>query len=104
MAIQLKVSPQALKAKSSEISSDISKLQRQWSRIGEVISSTKSYWEGEGSDTHQRYYRNVSDDVTKLLRRLKEHPTDLMKMAGVYDAAEQKASERAGKLPADVIR
>ena len=42
-------------------------------------------------------------DVTEILKRLKEHPTDLQKMAGVYVKAEKTATKLANALPKDVI-
>ena len=38
-----------------------------------------------------------------MLKRFKEHPVDLQKMAGVYVEAEAKAAQIASALPDDVI-
>ena len=103
MAITLKVNPQNLKTAAQTLSSDIASVEKRWNRIGEVIRASKGYWEGDGSNTHQKYYQEASKDVEKILKRLKEHPVDLQKMAGVYDQTESKLSAAASSLPADVI-
>ena len=42
-------------------------------------------------------------EVEKVIRRLNEHPTDLLEMAGVYIKAESEAVQFANVLPDDVI-
>ena len=41
--------------------------------------------------------------MEKVIKRLKEHPKDLLDMAGLYVKGESAASEIATALPADVI-
>ena len=49
------------------------------------------------------YYNDVKDDVETIIRRLKEHPADLLKMAGIYEDSESFAQQIASALPEDVI-
>lgn len=99
----LKVSTAELKQKSNEITGQINKIESCWKQIDEIISKSKSYWVGEASDDHQKYRKEVSEDARKVIKRLREHPEDLLKMAGVYEEAEQKAVALAQALPDDVI-
>lgn len=101
--IQLKVSPDVLQSKAQEIMGQIGKIENYWNRIHDTVSGSSSYWQGEASDYHRKYLKDNDDDVKKLLKRLKEHPTDLQKMAGIYVKAEETASEAASALPDDVI-
>ena len=41
--------------------------------------------------------------MEKVIKRLKEHPKDLLDMAGLYVKGEDAASKVAAALPADVI-
>ena len=101
--IQLKVAPNTLKNKANEITKEINTVERQWKKLQETITRSKSYWEGDASNIHQKYISTINSDVTTLIKRLKEHPTELLKMAQLYDEAEQKASQLAAALPKDVI-
>ncbi|MCI8785328.1 MAG: hypothetical protein HFI84_01565 [Eubacterium sp.] len=101
--IQLKVSPEVLHAKAQEISGQIHTIENNWRRMYDLIQNSKSYWQGEASENHRKYLKENDEETNKLLKRLREHPIDLQKMAGVYVEAEQKAVQIASALPDDVI-
>jgi len=42
--------------------------------------------------------------VQTLLAKLREHPTDLIKMAGIYTTAEKENIALANALPNDAIK
>lgn len=102
-SIHIRVDTNVLKGKANQISNEVKKMEHDWKAIQDTIRSSKSYWQGDASNEHQKYLKEVSDDVAKILKRMKEHPVDLMKMAGVYNASESQASQLAKKLPDDVI-
>ena len=102
-SITLKVSPQQLKSKSAEIKKSIDAFEKNWNQASQLIRASKSYWAGDASNSHQKIYQECQEDVRQILRRLKEHPSDLLQMAGVYEAAEKEAQAFAGSLPSDVI-
>ncbi len=99
----LRVTPEILKAKAKEITDEVSSLESNWSKIETIITNSKNYWEGDGSNMHQSYLKEVKSDVVTILKRLKEHPTDLLNMANLYDEAEEKANELSRVLPTDII-
>lgn len=99
----LKVTPETLKSKAKEITDQISRLETGWNKISTTITNSKIYWEGEASDMHQGYRKEAEPDVKTILKRLREHPTDLLNMANLYEEAEQKATEIANALPTDII-
>lgn len=101
--ITLKVAPSVLKTQSGVVSSEVSTLERSWRELESVIKKTKGYWEGQASDQHIEYYNDIKDDVEMIIRRLKEHPVDLLKMAGIYEESEAAAQQIASSLPEDVI-
>ena len=101
--IQLKVSPQELKSKSGEIEKQIAYVEPNLNSINDVIKSTKSYWEGEAGDQYRKFLKDNDSEIQKILKRMKEHPTDLQKMAGVYDEAERKARQLAEGLSDQII-
>ena len=47
--------------------------------------------------------KDNEEDVQKIIRRLNEHPVDLLKMAGIYEKAEVAAKALANTLSDHVI-
>ena len=96
MAIQLKVSTDVMVGKAGEISEQIATIERNWNKI-------KIYWQGEASDVHQNNFKQLEEAGDKVLKRLREHPDDLLKMADIYTRTERAIQSKASSLPQDVI-
>lgn len=103
MSIVLKVKPEVLKAKANSITTSINDIEKELNEIGRVVLGTKKYWEGDASNQHQKYYKAIEEDVPTVLKRLKEHPKDLLTMADLYDESEQANQQLASKLPGNII-
>ena len=88
MAIQLKVRPEIIIVDGNR-----------W----KPITSSRSYWEGDASEAHQKFYDSFKEDIETIVRRLKEHPRDLLEMAGIYVETEESAVQAAESLVQDVI-
>ncbi len=101
--IQLKVSPDVMKAKAQEITGQISSISKSWQEMCNIINKSKGYWEGDAGDYHRKAFDENKSDVEELLKRLKEHPGDLLTMAGIYTQAEAEAQALASSLPEDII-
>lgn len=102
-SIILKVKPDELKKKSGDIKKEITRIESEFKEIDRVVTGTKKYWEGEASDQHIKSYTKMKDNITEIIKRLKEHPEDLEKMAGVYEETENQAKQIASILPADIL-
>lgn len=102
-SIVLKVAPDDLKKKSGEITKEISNIESDFQKIDQLITGTKRYWEGDASNQHIKSYTKMKDDIKTIIKRLKEHPVDLQKMAGVYEQTEAAVSQLASALPTDVL-
>lgn len=103
MAIELKVSPDVLKSKSADIKSHIARFESYWNQMAQVVQNTKGYWVGEASNSHQKQFKDYEEDVKRIIKRLKEHPDDLLEMADIYEKTEEKAVQIVQSLPGDVI-
>ena len=103
MDIQLRVTPEALKTKADDVSQLTAKLESQFNDILDTANRTSSYWVGIAGDTARLQFSAQQDDIETILKRFREHPTDLLNMAGVYEGAEKMALEENNKLDADVI-
>lgn len=100
---QLKVSPDVMKNQAQAITGEIRKIETEWKKMEEVITRSNYYWQGEASNIHQKSYHKVKTEVEKVIRRLNEHPADLLEMAGVYIKVENEAVQSADALPDDVL-
>ena len=103
MAVQLKVTPAELKNAAGEISGQIRQVENGFGNLEREINASRNYWEGDASNAHLKYYESFKDEIAMALRRLKEHPTDLLRMAGLYEDNEKEAVQIAASLSDDVI-
>lgn len=99
----LKVTPEQLQSKAGEIDGQISKIETAFDGISSIIDSSTNYWQGEASDSYRSKYKSEKDDIAKMLKRVKEHVTDLNNIASNYTKAEAKNKDMSNQLPADVI-
>lgn len=103
MDIRLRVTPEVLKTKAGEVESDIKSLETEFNTIQDIVSRTSGYWIGEAGETARAEFEGQKGDIDTILKRFKEHPVDLMTMAGVYDEAEQSALTENQALETDII-
>lgn len=103
MAIVLKVTPEELNKAAGEIETQIKDIENQFAGVDTEISRTRSYWEGEASDSHKAQYDALKDEINEAVNRLKNHPVNLLRMAGIYQETETNVTEAAESLPQDVI-
>ena len=103
MNITLKVKPDALKTKASEVENDINVLERHFNSIQDIIARTSGYWVGNAGDKARKEFNAQKDSTTKVIKRFREHPTDLLVMAGIYDESERAVALENQKLDTDVI-
>lgn len=102
--VHIRVTPEQLKTKSDEVTVAISNMERALGRLSDIMQKTSSYWQGEAGDLHRRLYSEDKEVVDEMMKRLKEHPRDLLAIAGIYQEAEQKAVELSNMLPEDIIQ
>lgn len=104
MPIHLKVSTDLLQRKAEEIQEQIEQVEIDLEEYRRIIEIKKNYWKGEAGNIHQNYFKSFQEDLPIIVKRLKEHPIELMKMAGVYQEAETRAMEISMALPEDIIK
>lgn len=103
MGIQLNVTTETLIRTADNIEKKISDIQKQFRSIETDINNTRSWWEGEASDVHKAQYDSLKDEMEESIRRLKDSPTNLLRMAGLYRETELHTKEAAMSLQEDVI-
>lgn len=103
MGIVLKVTPEVLTKMAEELQKQIDDIKLQFDVIDTEINRTRSFWEGDASDTHKNQYDALKDGIEESVRRLKNHPVNLLEMAGVYKETEAEAAAVTQSLLTDVI-
>jgi len=99
----IRVTPQVLKDQSNLVLDDIRTIEKNWGKITDLVNGSKSYWEGDASETHIRLFKDVEEEVNKLIGRLKQNPVKPQTMAGVYEVTEGEAEAGAAELPEDLF-
>lgn len=99
----LRVTPETLEKKADEFTSIINEIKGHFDQIGAVSTRTRGYWLGEAGDKDRAGYASYKDDINYIIRRLQEHPTDLLSMAGIYREAERDATSKNAALKTDQI-
>ena len=101
--VLIKVKPEVLVEKSHDVSADIRKMASCFENLERIINRTSYYWIGEAGDMHRKLYQEQKENVDEMMRRLKEHPQDLLTIAQNYVQTETSVEEIANQLSGDVI-
>ena len=101
--VEIKVQPDVLNAKASDVSTSISQMEQLFDTVQTTVARTKYYWIGESGELHRKMFEEQKDDVETLLKRLKEHPVDLQKIAKTYIDTEQRQTEASSQMSSNLI-
>ncbi len=101
--VDIKVTPEELTAKAQEVTNEITKMSGHLDELRNLMDKTKGYWIGEGGDANRNMYYGLTDTIEKIMKRLKEHPVDLVAIAQTYTETELKIEEVASTLPGDIL-
>jgi uncharacterized protein YukE len=77
-SVYIKVNTDLMIRQSNQVREDVSKIDRNWKGIGDLIKRSKSYWEGEASDAHIKAYKEIEDAVNKVIKSLAENAVKLI--------------------------
>lgn len=103
MGMVLRVTPETLEKKAEEFSTVVTDIRTRFEQVQLRSSKTKGYWKGEAGERDRESYGSYKDDIRFILKRLEEHPRDLLEMAGIYRAAERDAAQINAQLKTDEI-
>lgn len=102
--VELRVSPEVLQQKAEEVSGEIRKMADRFDEMEQIVNRTSYYWIGEAGDLHRKLYKEQKETVDEMIKRLREHPDDLLMIAQRYIGMEQAAAAVANQLSGDVIQ
>ncbi len=101
--VEFKVTTEALKTQAGEVTRRIERVVQCFEELAQTIRGTHSYWIGEAGNLYRRSYEERKDDLNEMFNRLKEHPKDLLQIAGIYEEGEQKVTESFSALQTNAI-
>lgn len=102
-SVTVRVTPEKLVSQAEEVRRLGNDMQRRFTVLENTMARTRGYWIGEAGDLHRKLYDEQKDNVNQMLRRLLEHPDDLLAISENYKAAEKTNVASATALEADVI-
>lgn len=101
---ELLVTPEVLESKSAEVEKKVNNVKEKFAKMNDMIDATKEYWVGEGGDKHRETYGKFRNDIDDIIKRLSEHPAELLTMAGIYRQSEQTNVSSSNSLDNNVIQ
>lgn len=99
----LKVTPEQLISTAGEFGSKGTAISNLTTEMVNLVNSLSSAWEGEAATAYTTKFRELEDDIQKMIRMVQEHANDLEEMARIYQEAETANVEEASSLSGDVI-
>lgn len=99
----LRVTPEQLESAANEFSSKGTVVGNLTGEMTRLVEGLASVWEGEAATAYTTKFRQLDDDIQKIVRMIQEHSTDLNEMARVYRDAETANQDEIAGLAGDVI-
>lgn len=99
----LRVTPEVLQQKSGEFTDIIKQIRTHLDRVESISAKTKGHWQGDAGARDRESYASYKEDIQFIIRRLDEHPTDLLKMAGIYKETEKAVATANAQLKTNEI-
>ena len=99
----ISVKPEELVVKASELQRKVSSIREKFSTMTSLVEKTESYWLGEAGSFYREMYEDAIKEQESVLKRLEEHPKDLLEIAQRYSDKELHLEQLANELPGDVL-
>lgn len=99
----IRVTPEQLETAAGEFSTKGTAVGNITSQMVQLVDSLNSVWEGDASAAYIGKFRQLDEDIQKMVRMIQEHSNDLNEMARVYREAELANQDEIAALAGDVI-
>ncbi|MHC1734647.1 MAG: WXG100 family type VII secretion target [Erysipelotrichaceae bacterium] len=103
MQISLKVQPEILTSKASEINAEKTAITGIMEQVKGEMNSLVGSWKSSSSDEYQAKFKQLYNDMENVFVILTEYINDLNEAASVYSAAESSAKAIIEGLPVDGV-
>lgn len=102
--VEVRVTPDALRTQAEEVRRLGNDMKQRFSALAETMARTRYYWLGDAGEHHRRLYEKQKQNVDRMLRRLLEHPDDLLAIAQNYEEGERANVAAVQMLDVDIIQ
>ena len=102
-SLALGVTPESLKDKSTQVSSDIDEMNTEIQILISEIQETSPYWLGDAGTAERSKMDENIDALNALIERLRTYPSRLLTMAGIYETAENDNIATASATKTDIV-
>ena len=102
ISITLRVTPEELKTQKNVVQTDLDNMRNDILNITREIMETSHYWHGEAGDKQRKEYEEGTQNITNMINRLQTYPDRILKMAGLYEMAEETNASTANQLKTDI--
>lgn len=99
----LKVTPQDVEAKSSEITTKKSEMEEIMGEMETMVKTLSSSWNSTSGDEYVEKYYNVTREIQDSLANLQRHTDHLNQAAQAYTELEQEQLNKVNSLSANDI-
>lgn len=99
----VKVSTEEMENKANEMNAKIQNMKKSLQQLRGLINKSTSYWQGDAANKYRSAYKSYESEINNMMKKLNEHSSDLLVMAGIYKEAESANDSLANTLPDDVI-
>jgi len=99
----IQVDTEAMVSKADQVSGAISKMESSFDELQRIVAKTNGYWVGEAAEHYRMMFHDEKENISRILKRLEEHPSDLKIMAVGYGNTEIKLQQENQRLQSDYI-
>lgn len=101
-SLALGVTPELLKAKANEVQESVDGMRYSFQRLSYALLQTDAFWKIEAGNLFRKNYNDRQGEIERLLMRMQSYPDRILKMAGIYEAAEDENERIASVLGGDL--
>lgn len=101
--VSLRVTPEELRAVAGEITAEVQNIKKFLRNINSKVVDTQSYWRGDANEKHISNYQEMKPNIDAIVGELEVAPSDLLKIAGLYEETEEINVQLAFELPTDIF-
>lgn len=103
-SVEVRVDTDVMVAQAENVRQLANDMKRKFDIIEDLVNKSQYYWIGEAGDLHRKMFFEQKENIDLMLRRLLEHPNDLIAIATNYEVAERENISVAQALPIDIIQ
>ena len=103
ITMTLRVTPAELITKASQVTTDISAMDKEIKKLISEVRGTTRYWKGEAGDAQRKKMEDQVSTLDAMIKRLNTYPERLKEISGLYDTAENENFATASATKTSIV-